>query len=127
MILRKQLETINRGTLKYPLQIAEKDYMLALVLQIISESTLGKTLIFKGGTVLHHCYLDKYKFDLQEMIGYIKQKEIRKPIAKSKIKNNLKIVHTQREEDLSRIYYSRPIADEDIEKMIRDLPFDEIT
>lgn len=250
MILRKQLETINRGTLKYPLQIAEKDYMLALVLQIISESALGKTLIFKGGTALHHCYLDqyrfsedldfsanqkkisleearnifaginylkikkdyssgatvkieklqyagplglpnslkvevdflqnvllpaqsleyknvwgfefkvnvmdireicaekirtisdraryrdfydlflildKYKLDLQEIIGYIKQKEIRKPVAKVRIKNNLETVLTKKEADLSQIYYSRPIADEDIEAMVIALPFEEIS
>jgi len=62
MITRQQLEIINRKSLKYPLHIAEKDYFLALVLQIISTSTLGKTLIFKGGTALHHCYLKHYRF-----------------------------------------------------------------
>lgn len=250
MMLRKQLETINRGTLKYPLQIAEKDYMLALVLQIISESALGKTLIFKGGTALHHCYLeqcrfsedldfsadqkkisieevknifteidylkikkdysssatvkieklqyigplnlpnslkveidflqnvllspqfleyknvwginfkvsvmdikeicaekirsisdraryrdfydlflilDKYKLDLPEVIGCIKQKEIRQPITKTRIKNNLETIRTQKEVNLSQIYYSRPIADEDIAAMADVLPFEEIS
>lgn len=62
MITRQQLEIINRKSLRYPLHIAEKDYLLALVLQIIASSSLGKTLIFKGGTALHHCYLEQYRF-----------------------------------------------------------------
>jgi hypothetical protein len=37
--------------LRYPLHIAEKDYFLALVMQIINASSIGKTLIFKG--VIH--------------------------------------------------------------------------
>lgn len=62
MLSRQQLEIINRKSLKYPLHIAEKDYFLALVLQIITNSALGKTLIFKGGTAIHHCCLDQYRF-----------------------------------------------------------------
>lgn len=62
MITRQQLEIINRKTLKYPLHIAEKDYFLTLVLKLISESTFGKNLIFKGGTALHHCYLEQSRF-----------------------------------------------------------------
>lgn len=44
MITRQQLEIINRKTLKYPLQIAEKDYFLALILQIIANSALKNIL-----------------------------------------------------------------------------------
>jgi len=62
MLTRPQLEIINRKSLKYPLHIAEKDYLLSLVLQVITASELGKTLIFKGGTALHHCYLEQYRF-----------------------------------------------------------------
>ncbi|OGH88359.1 MAG: hypothetical protein A3J93_04885 [Candidatus Magasanikbacteria bacterium RIFOXYC2_FULL_42_28] len=62
MITRQQLEIINRKTLKYPLHIAEKDYFLTLVLQIITQSTLQDTLIFKGGTALHHTYLEQHRF-----------------------------------------------------------------
>lgn len=62
MLSRQQLEIINRKSLKYPLHIAEKDYLLALVLQIIYNSSLGKNLVFKGGTALHHCYLEQYRF-----------------------------------------------------------------
>ena len=62
MLSRQQLEIINRKSLKYPLHISEKDYFLALVLQVITNSKLGKTLVFKGGTALHHCYLEQYRF-----------------------------------------------------------------
>jgi predicted nucleotidyltransferase component of viral defense system len=62
IITRQQLEIINRKTLRYPLQTAEKDYFLALVMQIISDSSLGEKLVFKGGTALHHCYLEQSRF-----------------------------------------------------------------
>jgi predicted nucleotidyltransferase component of viral defense system len=61
-ITRQQLEIINRRTLKYPLHVAEKDYFLALVIQIISQSGLQDTLVFKGGTAIHHCYLEQQRF-----------------------------------------------------------------
>jgi predicted nucleotidyltransferase component of viral defense system len=56
------LEIINRKTLRYPLHIAEKDYLLALVFQSITDSRLGEKLVFKGGTAVHHCYLEQYRF-----------------------------------------------------------------
>ena len=62
IISRQQLDIVNRKTLRYPLQTAEKDYFLALVTQIISESPLGDKLVFKGGTALHHCYLEQSRF-----------------------------------------------------------------
>lgn len=62
MLTRQQLEILNRKTLRYPLEIAEKDYMLALVLQLLSSSPLGEKLVFKGGTCLHHCYLEQQRF-----------------------------------------------------------------
>ncbi len=249
MNTRQQLEIINRKTLKYPLHIAEKDYFLTLVLQIITRSALNGTLIFKGGTALHHTYLDqyrfsedldfsvnqkpvsleearniftgidylsikkdyisdatikieklqytgplihsnslkveidflqnvllppqtlkynnvwgvelevkvmdireicaekiratsdraryrdfydlflileKYKLDLEEIVSYIKQKEIRKPLTKDSIKNNWMMIGTQKEIEMNQIYYSRKIEDEDIKTMIDSLPFTEI-
>jgi predicted nucleotidyltransferase component of viral defense system len=248
-ISRQQLEIINRKYLKYPVHIAEKDYFLAFVMQIISHSTLGKNLVFKGGTAIYHCYLDQYRFsedldfsanqksvslnqaremftnidclsikkdylsdatikieklqysgplvqpnslkveidflqnvllpakvlkyqnvwgfgfevnvmemreicaekiramsdraryrdfydlffllekytpDLSEIISYVKQKEIRKPITKESIKNNWKVVGTQKDLEMSQIFYSQKVSDKQIEAMISDLPFTEI-
>jgi len=245
MITRQQLEIINRKTLKYPLHIAEKDYFLTLVLQLISNSTLGKKLVFKGGTALHHCYLEQHRFsedldfssgqkpvsldevrqilanldyltikkdhqsgatikierlqyngpliqpnslkveidflqnvllpprnlayrnvwgvdfkvrvmdvreicaeklramsdraryrdfydlflllekyplDLEEIISFIKQKEIRQPITKANMRANWKIIGTQKEAEMRQIYYSRAVSDAQIEAMIQSLP-----
>lgn len=249
MITRQQLEIINRKSLKYPLHIAEKDYLLALALQTIASSSLGKTLIFKGGTALHHSYLGQYRFsedldfssnqvpvsledvrqifenvdyftikkdylsgatikieklqyigpliqpnslkveidflqnvllppqpfkyhnvwgvdftvsvmdvkeicaekiramsdraryrdfydmflilekysiDLNEAVGLVKQKEIRQPITKANIKQNWKIVLTQKEQEMGQIYYSRKIEDSAVEEMIENLPLTKI-
>lgn len=62
MITRQQLQLINRRALKYPLDIAEKDYYLTEAIKMISESPLGAQIVFKGGTALHHCYLPQYRF-----------------------------------------------------------------
>jgi len=249
MITRQQLEIINRKTLEYPLHIAEKDYFLALVLRIITESSLGNKLVFKGGTALHHCYLDQsrfsedldfssnqksvsldearqifagvdylaikkdylsfatlkieklqyagpliqpnslkveidylqnvilpiqtlkyrnvwgvdfsvkvmnikeiaaekiramsdraryrdfydlflvlenYQLNLNEIVGYIEQKEIRQPISKANIKNNWSIIGTQKTTEMEQIYYSREIDDKEIISLIERLPFKKI-
>lgn len=61
-LTRQQLELINRKTIQYPLQIAEKDYFLALAVRLLYDSTLGDKLILKGGSALHHCYLPQKRF-----------------------------------------------------------------
>lgn len=249
MLARQQLEIINRKSLRYPLHIAEKDYFLALVMQIIAASSAGKTLIFKGGTALHHCYLDQYRFsedldfssktplpleevrkifdnidylsikkdylsdatikieklqytgpliqpnslkieidflqnvllppqtlvyhnawgvdftvatmdikeicaekiramsdraryrdfydiylllekyrlDLDEIVSYVRQKEIRQPITKASIQTNWKVIATEKEQEMGQIYYSRQVEDSRIESLIQSLPFDSIT
>jgi predicted nucleotidyltransferase component of viral defense system len=250
LITRQQLEIINRRTLRYPLQIAEKDYFLAMMMQIISQSDLQDVLVFKGGTALHHCYLDqlrfsedldftsirniltledvrkllsdydllniqkdyqsefsikieklqyvgplrqpnslkieidryqnvllppkkvkynnawgldlhvtvmdireiagekiramsdraryrdyydfyllydKYKVDLDEIITYVRQKEIRKQITRANIQRNWKIVLTQRQKEMNQIFYARSVDTEHIESLIERLPFTEIS
>lgn len=62
LLTRRELEIINRKSLKYPLAVAEKDYSLALVSKIIYNSPLRDKLVFKGGTALHHCYLEQMRF-----------------------------------------------------------------
>jgi len=62
-LLNKQtLQLINRKQLKYSLVAAEKDYFLAMALKILEESPLFSTLVFKGGTAIHHCYLPQSRF-----------------------------------------------------------------
>ena len=61
-LTRQQLELINRRTIRYPLQIAEKDYFLAIAIELIYNSPLKDNLVFKGGTALHHCYIEQKRF-----------------------------------------------------------------
>lgn len=61
-LTKRELEVINRKKLGYPLAIAEKDYFLAIVSKIIYDSSLRDKLVFKGGTALHHCYLNQMRF-----------------------------------------------------------------
>ncbi len=62
LLSRAQLSIINKNSFRYPLAIAEKDYFLAVVLQIIYSSKLKSSLVFKGGTAIHHIYLDQLRF-----------------------------------------------------------------
>ena len=59
---RPRLEILNKRGLKYNLQDAEKDYFLAIILNIFYDSKLKDTLVFKGGTAIYHCYLDQIRF-----------------------------------------------------------------
>jgi len=247
VLTRQQLEIINRKSLYYPLHIAEKDYFLALVMQIIATSPTGQTLIFKGGTALYHCYLDQYRFsedldfssnktplpieevrkifdnidylsikkdylssatikleklqytgpliqpnslkveidflqnvllppqtmayrnvwgvdftvtvmnikeicaekiramsgraryrdfydiytllekyqlDLNEIVSYVRQKEIRQPITKASIQTNWKVISSEKEPEKGQIYFSKQVEDNQIVSLIQRLPFD---
>lgn len=62
LLSKQQLLLLNKQTLNYNPMIAEKDYFLAVVSKIISESTLSKKIVFKGGTAIHHCYIPQSRF-----------------------------------------------------------------
>ncbi len=79
---KRELEVINRKNLKYPLAIAEKDYFLAIVSKIVYDSPLRDRLVFKGGTAIHHCYLDQMRFsedlDFTSLDPKIKLEDVKK-------------------------------------------------
>jgi len=62
LLSKQQLQILNRRSLKYGLGVAEKDYFLAVVSKIIYDSDLRDKIIFKGGTAIHHCYLEQSRF-----------------------------------------------------------------
>lgn len=62
LLNKTNLALINKSNYRYPLAVAEKDYFLAVVLQIIYNSELKDKLVFKGGTAIHHLYLDQLRF-----------------------------------------------------------------
>ena len=79
LLSKAQLSIINKNNLKYPLATAEKDYILAIVLHIIYNTSLKDKLIFKGGTAIHHIYLDQLRFseDLDfSSVAYISIQDI---------------------------------------------------
>lgn len=61
-LTKRELEVINKKELQYPLAVAEKDYFLAIVSKIVYNSPFRDKLVFKGGTALHHCYLNQMRF-----------------------------------------------------------------
>ena len=64
---------------------------------------------------------ESFKFDIEEIIGLVKQKEIRKPITQDSIMNNWKVAKKEKEGELSRIYYARDINNKNIEGLIQNL------
>jgi predicted nucleotidyltransferase component of viral defense system len=114
MLSRQQLEIINRKSLRYPLHIAEKDYLLALVLQLISNSPLSKKLVFKGGTAVHHCYLEQYRFseDLdfssdQQHVSYEEVQEVLTSVDFLEIKKHYQSNATIK---IERLLYTGPLG-----------------
>jgi len=113
MLSRQQLELINRKSLRYPLNIAEKDYILALTMQSIADSTLSEKLVFKGGTAIHHCYLEQHRFseDLDfssggKSISFGGIKEVFKSLDFMEIK---KYHHSNMTMKIERLRYSGPL------------------
>jgi predicted nucleotidyltransferase component of viral defense system len=62
LLSKSELQLRNKQGLRYPLAVAEKDYFLAIVLKILSHSSLKDVLVFKGGTALYHTYLPQLRF-----------------------------------------------------------------
>ena len=62
LLNKSDLSIMNKASLKYKLADAEKDYLLTVVSKIIYDSPLRDKLVFKGGTAIHHCYLDQTRF-----------------------------------------------------------------
>jgi len=81
LLNKSDLSIFNKHSLKYKLAAAEKDYLLAVVLKIVYGSSIGKKLVFKGGTAIHHCYLSQTRFsedlDFSSLDKLISMKEVK--------------------------------------------------
>jgi len=62
LLNKSDLSIFNKGSLRYNLSDAERDYFLAIVSKIIYESPLRNKIVFKGGTAIYHCYLSQARF-----------------------------------------------------------------
>ncbi|MBC8473320.1 MAG: nucleotidyl transferase AbiEii/AbiGii toxin family protein [Candidatus Omnitrophica bacterium] len=81
LLTKSDLSLLNKRSLRYKLADAEKDYFLAIVSKIIYESSLRDKLVFKGGTAIHHCYMDQLRFsedlDFTSLDRYIGLEEVK--------------------------------------------------
>lgn len=89
LISREKLEYTAKRVLHYPLHDAEKDYFLVLAMQLISLSPLSKKLVFKGGTAIHHCYLEQLRFsedlDFTSLVKNIRTEDIKKVLTEKSL------------------------------------------
>lgn len=61
LLNKSDLAILNKRSFNYKLADAEKDYMLALASKIIYDSELRDSMVFKGGTAIHHCYIPQLR------------------------------------------------------------------
>ena len=69
--------------------------------------------------------LRDFKLDIKEIIGLIRQKEIRRPITRASILANWETAK-KKYQAVARIYYSEAVSDSDIKGMINSLGINEI-
>lgn len=121
LLTRPQLEIINRRRLSYTLQTAEKDYFLAMVLQIFTQSAIGARIVFKGETAINHCYLDQYRFsedlDFSSTDKEISLEDIRKTFAGYPFLNIKEEFSSNATIKIGRLQYTGPLQHPNILKV----------
>ncbi len=114
ILSKKQLQALNNQAFNYPLAIAEKDYFLALVSRIIYHSPLKDKIIFKGGTALHHCYLDQFRFsedlDFGSLDKNIKLEEIKSVLEENEFLSIKKEYFSNATIKLEKVQYAGPLG-----------------
>lgn len=124
LLSRAQLSIINKNSFRYPLQIAEKDYLLAVVLQIIYSSRMKDSLVFKGGTAIHHLYLEQLRFseDLDfQTIGKITEEDIREVIKPYDFLEIIKSYQSDFTLKIQRLKFTGPLGQANSIKLDIDL------
>ena len=124
LLSRAQLSIINKNNFRYPLQIAEKDYFLAIVLQIIYSSKLKDSLVFKGGTAIYHLYLDQLRFseDLDfQTTGKITQDDLREVFQQYDFLEIIKSYQSDFTLKIQRLKFTGPLGQANSIKLDVDL------
>jgi len=114
-LTKRELEIINRKkNLLYPLAIAEKDYFLAIVSKIIYDSLLRDKIVFKGGTALHHCYLDQLRFsedlDFGSIVKVVTIDEVKSVIEENDFLTVKKEYYSGATIKLEKVQYTGPLG-----------------
>lgn len=68
----------------------------------------------------------KLKLDLVEVVDLVKRKEIRKSISKTNILSNWELAKNDKTNELSAIYFTEELNDEDVYNILLKLDFDEL-
>jgi len=71
--------------------------------------------------------LNKLDIDLNEVIDLVKQKEIREPISQAKILSNWRLAKNDKKNELQTIYCSQDLPNAQVDKLLKNLNFAEIT
>jgi predicted nucleotidyltransferase component of viral defense system len=114
LLNRRELEIINRRSLRYPLAIAEKDYMLAIVSKVIYDSSLRDKIVFKGGTSINHCYLSQTRFsedlDFSSVDQTITLEEVKKVLESQSFLEAKECYLSKATIKIERLKYSGPLG-----------------
>lgn len=68
----------------------------------------------------------KLPVNLEEVVGLVRQKEVRKPIGTDIIFSNWELAKKDKNNELTAIYYSEDLSDKDVEECLKSLPLTEI-
>ena len=63
----------------------------------------------------------EFKFSIKEIIALIGKKEIRKPVTQELMLKNWKLAKSERDRELSQVYYKGDISDSDVESLIEKI------
>ncbi|MBN1288392.1 MAG: nucleotidyl transferase AbiEii/AbiGii toxin family protein [Actinobacteria bacterium] len=124
LINRSQLSIVNKSNYRYPLAEAEKDYFLAVVLKILFTSPLAEKLVFKGGTALHHLYLDQLRFSEDLDFGTIDEisiNDIEEVIAQTEFLEIKKVSKSDFSLKINRLKFTGPLGQPNSLKIDIDL------
>ncbi len=113
LLNKSDLSILNKRALKYHLADAEKDYFIALVLKLLNAYNVSKKLVFKGGTAIHHCYLQQSRFsediDFTSLDPAIKMDEVKSALTADFLE--IKDVYTSRSTlKINRLKYTGPLG-----------------
>lgn len=70
--------------------------------------------------------LQKFRFNIEDILTLVRKKEIRKPISKETIMSNWQIALKEKHDEIHRIFYLHEVPDEAIMKMLNSLTFENI-
>ena len=114
LLSKPEIIILNKRSFKYNLADAEKDYLLAVVSKILFESPLKNKLVFKGGSAIHHCYLDQTRLsedlDFTSLDSAITLDEVKSVLSKYDFLQVLDDYMSEATIKIGRLKYNGPLG-----------------